>query len=524
MLIVVLCSFLTAQASSLPDAASLPASEPASFATEVPATDSVSTEPVEPLAEEPAFTLLGGVGRVSGELLSRYAMDTRFEATSEDVFEWRNRAQLKLDYRIAGKFRAFIGTRFDLWVKGAAPFRDTFWLVNARNVRADGFFELREAYVDFYTSYVDFRIGNQVFSWGQNELFAPADMLNPVDLRDALASDLFKKPVPSVLATIALGEQGSLRLVWQPLFTANDAPVFGSDFSLAVPGRQLERGLANAARLIDPSIESRFQSALVGSRIPDANPVNSTVGARLSYQLAGVDMALSGIVGWNRLPGIRVDADLLAISQATAGDLQSDPELRAAALRTVQKLQLGQSLIDARYQRTAIVAFDAATTWRDFTFKADVGYQADTTLYLDGFTPTQKPLVRWVLGVEYNHGEDWSVWVSFFSNHVFGLQAGERLAFVEPAFQPAVRDRTAWWSGMIAIARAKLLEDRLELRLTALYNLTLSDAAVSGTATWNFSDYHHATLGGMAIVGSEGTLLGQLAANNQIYVQYRLTF
>lgn len=502
-----------------------PSSMPASTAaTDAPFDADPAVALAESAEESQGFTLLGGTGRVSGELLGRYANDTRFEATSEDVFEARTRAQLKLDYRIAGKFRAFIGSRFDLWVKGAAPIRGNFYLLNARNVRADGFFELREAFVDFYTSWVDIRVGNQIFAWGQNELFSPADFLNPVDLRDPLSQDLFKKPVPAVQATVALSESGSLKLVWQPLFIGSDIPLFGSDFSVLVPGRAAERRLQNALRLIDPSVEARLQGNLVGTQIPNANPLNSTLAARLQYQLGGFDLALSGMVGWNRLPTVRVDPDLASLVDATPAQLQNDPDLRASALRTVQKLQLGQSLIDARYQRTASVAFDAATTWRDFSFKLDAGYQADAVFYRDDFTPIQKPLVRWVLGAEYNYGDTWSVWVSFFANHILDVAAGEQFAIIEGAFANASRPRSIFWAGVLLIARAKLLDDRLELRTTTVYNITLNDALATASATWNVSDYQHISVGGMMIVGGARTLFGQWSANNQIYAQYALTF
>ncbi len=136
-----------------------------SQAASQPASAAAPPGPPTPLVDVP---VIGGSARFSGEVYSRLSLDTKFEPTGEDVFEFRNRAQLKVDYRRGDLLRVFIGARADGYVLGGAPPDQTFLFYNASHVRADAFVELREAFVDFYTRYVDIRLGNQIFTWGQN--------------------------------------------------------------------------------------------------------------------------------------------------------------------------------------------------------------------------------------------------------------------------------------------------------------------------------------------------------------------
>ena len=288
-----------------------------------PATQPTVAPAIEPVVSE--IPLVGGTAQLSGELLTRLALDTKFDGYGEDVFEWRNRALLKLDYHRGSVLRVFVSARADWFASapraGDGPAR---WVV---------FGELREAYVDFYTKWIDLRIGNQIFTWGANEAVAVADALNPLDTRDVLADpQLFKVPVLAALATVALGEHASLRVVWEPFFVPNKIDVFGQDFAVLTPGRMYAQQVGELSRAIDPSLQSTVQSALVATKLPEMSPASSTVGVRLQGDLGPLELALSGIFGWNRTPDTYVDPDLAAVLTGGIHGISNHPGAALALL------------------------------------------------------------------------------------------------------------------------------------------------------------------------------------------------
>src|SRR5690606_3634912 len=108
---------------------------------------------------------------------------------------------------------------------------------------------------------------------------------------------------------------------------------------------------------VHPSIEDQLQSAVRGTQVPDESPENATVALRARTQLWGWDLAVTAHYGWDRLPQLRVDRDLLVMAEAAprvAADpelLLNDPDLRETALRLQQRIAVGEELISAEYFR-----------------------------------------------------------------------------------------------------------------------------------------------------------------------------
>ncbi len=510
-----------------------PASEPASMeATSEPASSMAATTPVEDLVADTIglnTEVLGGTARFNGNLASRLQMDTAFNSTGEDVFEFRNRALLSLDYRMQNKLRVYVQGRFDWFVVGGQPKRATFAFFNAANPRWDYLVDLREAFVDIYTRYVDIRIGNQIFTWGQNEGVSPLDALNPFDARDVLQpSELFKIAVPSVQATFALGEKGSARLVWIPFYIPNRFNVYGQDFSALTPGSPAYNQVGDISRTIDPSLDPRINNALVATKLPSASPASSTLGLRVQYQLGPVDLALVGIFGWNRVPRVKIDPDLRTALQSqilgNPGQVPNDPALRDTLLRLQQKTQLGISLAEATYERTGVVGFDIGATVEDFTFKGDFGWSPNVTLFNDLFEPVQKHTLRSALGVEYRYGDILQAAVTWHSNAVLGVEPGVRLAFIEPRYASAAKARNVFYMGFVGLVRLSVLDDRLKLSVSAAYNPLLADFTLIGNAGWHFTEAHSLTATAMFFEGPQGTPFGYFTRNDQVALEYRYAF
>lgn len=480
------------------------ASQPASASEPAPA--------LEPLVSD--VPVVGGTAQLTGELISRFALDTKFDGHGEDVFEWRNRALLKLDYRRGSSVRAFVSARTDWFVSapqaGDGPAR---WVA---------FAELREAYVDFYTQWIDLRIGNQIFTWGANEGVAVADALNPIDTRDILADpQLFKVPVLAALATVALGEHASLRVVWEPFFVPNKTDLFGEDFSALTPGGMYQRQLGDLSRLIDPTLQATVQSALVGTKLPEMSPASSTVGMRVQGEFGPLELAASGIFGWNRTPDAHLDPDLAALLAGGINGFNANP---SAGLTVLNKEQNGATLLDVHYTRSGVVAFDGALALGDFTLKLDAGLNISQALYTSDLRTIHRAMLRGALGVDYHYGDNFQAAVTAYTNDVVSLEAGERLLFLEAASTSATGSRVAWTGGVLALIRAQLWEQRVALTGVAVYDVAAAEHALSARATYNFSDFHHLTAGVMFLQGPTASVFGYYHHNNQAWLEYRFSF
>src|SRR5439155_24067227 len=110
-------------------------------------------------------------------------------------------------------------------------------------------------------SHVDLRIGTQRVSLGANAGIAPADALNPRDLRESFIAGEPEDAVLPVFAVRALADIGkvSVTAAYAPFFTPHRYFVFGQDEALLQP--TAEQTVPN--RRIDPSIEDYLQERIL---------------------------------------------------------------------------------------------------------------------------------------------------------------------------------------------------------------------------------------------------------------------
>lgn len=113
---------------------------------------------------------------------------------------------------------------------------------------------LREAYVDWYLTKTDVRVGRQVLAWGTVEANNVVDNLNAVDRTLAAGSadpaDL-KHPVAALRAVSYWGASGDVRaeLVLLPEFRGDTLP---EDLSPSVSVKNPDVGLSHRNRRIPP--------------------------------------------------------------------------------------------------------------------------------------------------------------------------------------------------------------------------------------------------------------------------------
>ncbi len=129
------------------------------------------------------FTFKLAAASSSGEL----STSVIYEQESE---RWQDQSFLELDYQH--------DLSFDLnyYLKGALTL-ESYYQQDKKERELD--FELKEAYLNYYTDKIDWRLGRQNFSWGSSYNINPLNYFNPVDRR-ALDSFSSRRAVDGIKA------------------------------------------------------------------------------------------------------------------------------------------------------------------------------------------------------------------------------------------------------------------------------------------------------------------------------------
>ncbi|GMV42031.1 MAG: hypothetical protein AMXMBFR64_37470 [Myxococcales bacterium] len=449
-----------------------------------------------------------------GTFTSELTIDLRNETPWEHAVRFRNRLDLALSHELGAGFDVRIAGRMTWWV----------WSTSSGDARTSFEPDLRDTWLRWrFPGVLDVTVGTQVFAWGAADALSAVDRLNPVDRRDSITASLETPKIPLFAVTLAHsgGPELGLRFVWAPFFEADRQAVFGDDFSLLGPdpeGSPLapSRAAMNALGAIDDSIVDEVQPILLSPSRPEHHHLdNSTIGARVTSTLGGVDLALSYIWGWERTPVIRIDPRLPSLTALL--EPEPDPAALAEAFALFGQLQSGAvsfgDLYASHYERSHLVGFDLAAPMWDLTIKAEAAFSSARVVYDAAFESIVTPSVRAVVGLDYTWETTLVVTLEASWEHL--LDVGDRDLFLTR------RDDVQ----VAAVLALRLLEgDALQIQAAVLYGATQDDWIVVPEVTWRIADGWAVSAGARAFEGASGSRGGHFDANDEAYVLGRADF
>jgi hypothetical protein len=416
----------------------------------------------------------GPTARVYGRVTGFGSVDTRFDSPphvdmAENVAELRAKALLGVDVKLNDRVRVV--------VEGRAQVRG----VTQRDFdRTKGFFEatLGDAFLDLYTSKVDLRIGNQRIALGANAGLAPADALNPRDLRESFLSADPDDTLLPVFAIRARGEIGrvSVTAVYAPFFTPAKFFVFGQDEALLQPAA--EQTVEN--RRIDPSIEDYIQEQIVETRRPP--PFLGDVALRL-VSTGEWKIGASWVWVNEKLPRVTLDPELNALLKSRQAGKPLDPAL---ATSVANRIQAGETLYTGEYWRQHIFSLELSKLVGPGQLDADVSFTPRQTFFDASFAPISKAALTWVLG--YSQATDslltWGV--SYLGMAVPDVKANEQLFLLEPATAVG-KDRIGWLHLVAGFIGYPFFAKRLDVSVRAAFEAVQRSFALSPRVAWKGS-------------------------------------
>jgi hypothetical protein len=480
-----------------------------------PSAPALEIEAFEPADAGPGLVLPGVSGFVASALeaatvklygfaSATASVDTRFDSPrgaplGENVAEGWVHALVGLDARLNAHVRVV--------VEGRAQVR----LTTQRDFdRAKGYFEpmLGDAYVDLYTPAVDLRIGNQRIPLGANAALAPADLLNPKDLRESFLS---AEPENAVLPVFALRAQGELEgfswlAAYAPFFTPDRYTLFGQDESLLQPGL----GPSLDTSRIDPSVEDQLQEHLLETKRPP--PFLGDVALRVRRE-GRVKLGVSWVWANEKLPRFRLDPQLASVLAAAAANRPLD---LVTGLSVLSRFQAGERLATGTYARTHVFSFEASALLGPGQLDVDVAWSPRATFLDAGFNPVDKASVTWLVSFSQAAAQSPLVWsISYLGLAVPGVGAGQQLVLIEPASAVGAA-RTAFlhvFSGFISVP---ILRDVLEVSLRGAFEPTQLSFAAGPRLTWLALDKLKVWISGEVYEGAVWSPFGYFGRNSKV--------
>lgn len=458
------------------------------------------------------------------ELDLQLSSDTSFDRRGEHVFEVAFGARLELSARLTESLSAYVAPE----------------LVHVSALDREGgdrsllYLDAPEAHVTWAAGPFHLRAGNLVFGWGSSDLIAPSDVLNPLDLRRTVfgSPDEAKIPIVAAEGVLALGPF-TLRGVIAPVFTPSQFHLLGWDTALAP--------MALAHGLMIPDLDAVLGAATVdqvGDELmildrPSDRPDNATAGFRGTLALDDLDVSATFVHGWQPLPKLRFDPDIVLLGTRLAESFVAgrpleltDPDILGAIGRVQEKIEEGRDLLEGTYERRTVIGGDVTWAVDPLVLKADVAYTFSRSLYTQDFAPVSLPWLNAVVGAEYVRGETLQVIVEAFAITIVGVRSHYRLAIFEPRAAPPSASneggRDIALGGVAGVVRYNVLDGELGFELGTIATHR-GDVILLPTIRWRIDDRHRLRIGGIAVEGPGDSYGGLYTNIDRVFVGYTWT-
>lgn len=444
--------------------------------------------------------------RVYGNASAYTALDTRFDsprgaAGAENVFEGRLRAVLGVDVKLNEHLRLVLEGRAQ--VRGATQ----------RELdRAKGFFEplLGDAFIDLYTSKVDLRVGNQRIPLGANAALAPADALNPRDLRES-GGELEDALLP-VFAIRAQGEVGKLSWLaaYVPFFQPHRVFVFGQDEGLLQPAF----GQTFDNRRIDPSVEDYLQDRVLETQRPP--PFAGDLALRISGE-GRVKVGASWVWMNEKLSRVTLDPELGRVLSAQAAGRPVD---QAASVSVLNRFQAGETLYRGFYGRQHLFSLEGSALLGPGQLDVDLTYTPRQTFYDADFAPVDKAAVTFVASYSQASDSPLLYSVSYLGMVVPDIGKTEQLILLEPA-TAAGAPHTAFFHLFIGMVGVTVWNERFELSFRGTFEPVQKSFSLAPRVTWQGVEGLKVFLAAEFFEGTPWSPFGYFGRNDRVMLGAR---
>ncbi len=243
--------------------------------------------------------------------------------------------------------------------------------------------DTQEFWIEHVADAWDIRMGRQIIIWGQADGVQITDVISPPDLTESITRDLdeIRMPVDAVRLRM-LGNAITSELIVIPVFRAAVYPQ-GDDNPWAMP----QADMAGSSMRFLPTEK------------PDTTLENMEIAARVSGYFSGLDVAASIFYTWDDTPALHPGMETTNGEEAL--------------------------VISPRHHRLTIFGLAFSRPWSDFVFRGEAAFYRGQ--YLPCSSPVSEPfaknLVKWLAGVDWTPGSNWTITAQIVGQSIFDHDA-----------------------------------------------------------------------------------------------------
>ncbi len=352
-----------------------------------------------------------------------------------NMYRLSDQSEISLPFRLGEQEVGYSLGDFEIKTNSALEYR---WSNNENE------FQLREAYLMWYPSWGEVKVGKQIHAWGAVDGNNPTDNLNPYDYYYMFLPGAERK-----VGTVS----GSLKYYWNdwqfegvfiPEHEGNRFPFGETAFPLDFP--------MSAPKLMDEEPGSEF-------------------GFRLQSTLGSSDFSISYFDGRDR---------------------------------SFSKVGITDSIPSFFYRNTSVLGFDLASFIGDFTNRFEIGYfSTENDAESNMKTLNDASYIQFTGQVEYSTEND-----IMFSLQIIGSQISEiNGTMTKDEFQPGMGTPFASFTdlGLSFSLSTNYLDDALELMGNTFIDLKDSQSMVGASVKYSPMDNWKLNMSVSKFMGDEGT-------------------
>ncbi len=355
-----------------------------------------------------------------------------------NMYRLSDQSEISLPFRLAEAEVGYSLGDFEIKTNSAIEYR---WSNNKNE------FKLREAYLMWYPSWGEVKVGKQIHAWGAVDGNNPTDNLNPYDYYYMFLPGAERK-----VGTIS----GSVKYYWNdwqmegvfiPEHEGNRFPFGEEAFPLDIP--------------------------MVAPKLMDEDP-GSEFGFRLQSTLGSSDFSLSYFDGRDR------------------------------SFTPVGYNELPNLMPSVFYRKTSVLGFDLVSFIGDFTNRFEIGYfSTENDTEVDSITINDASYIQFAGQVEYSTEND-----IMFTLQIIGSQISEiNGTITEDEFQPGMGTPFATFTdlGLSFSASGNYYDDALELMGNTFIDLKDSQFMLGVSAKYSPMDNWKLNMSVSKFMGDKGT-------------------
>ncbi|MDP8206707.1 MAG: hypothetical protein P9L92_08610 [Candidatus Electryonea clarkiae] len=328
-----------------------------------------------------------------------------------------------------------------------------------------GTWDFQEAYIDYYSSYLDVRVGRQVIAWGKADEINPTDILNPQNLSNMTENKSIRKIGLLSTKTELKLYDFILEGIWKPEFDNMKLPPMDSRWAFfTIPGLE---------ELPEPEYPQ--------------NRIQDTEWAfKLSRTVSLFDLSVSYFDGWDNM---------------VTPVMTFNP--------TSQQIEMDR----LKFFRTKMIGADFAGSIASFGIWGEAAY-----FNTDENDPLVKnPYLQYVLGTDYTFGYNITLNVQYFQE-MNETEADKEITSKLGVGMPLQQAASFRVNRDFGYGEAHSIE------LFGYYDIKESGLLLQPKLILSPEDAFDVETGVIVFAAEEESLFGRFEENNQVYIKCTYSF